>query len=204
MYCKNTYLLFNSAAAAKSLQSCPTLCDPRDGSHQALHPWDSLGKNTGVGWHFLLQCRKVKSERSRSVVSDSLQPYGLQPTRLLRPWDFPGKSTGVGCHCLLLGTIKIISTQSIKYHFIHSFTAHQLNLGIATTYNSIQTHHWTKAHSLAINKCVRAYGLRMSTDLVLQQFASRLLTIADNHSFSSLGKYGNCFNSQTLTSEDRK
>ena len=38
---------------------------------------------------------------SRSVVSDSLQPHGLQPTRLLRPWDFPGKSTGVGCHCLL-------------------------------------------------------------------------------------------------------
>ena len=33
---------------------------------------------------------------SRSVVSDSQQPHGLQPTRLLRPWDFPGKSTGVG------------------------------------------------------------------------------------------------------------
>ena len=29
--------------------------------------------------------------------SDSSQPHGLQPTRLLRPWDFPGKSTGVGC-----------------------------------------------------------------------------------------------------------
>ena len=27
------------------------------------HPWDSLGKNTGVGCHFLLQCVKVKSER---------------------------------------------------------------------------------------------------------------------------------------------
>ena len=38
---------------------------------------------------------------SRSVVSDSLQPHGLQPTRLLCLWDFPGKSTGVGCHCLL-------------------------------------------------------------------------------------------------------
>ena len=37
-----------------------------------------------------------------SVVSDSVRPHGLQPTRLLRPWDFPGKSTGVGCHCLLL------------------------------------------------------------------------------------------------------
>ena len=38
---------------------------------------------------------------SRSVVSNSLRPHGLQPTRLLRPWEFPGKSTGVGCHCLL-------------------------------------------------------------------------------------------------------
>ena len=38
---------------------------------------------------------------SRSVVSNSQRPHGLQPTRLLRPWDFPGKSTGVGCHCLI-------------------------------------------------------------------------------------------------------
>ena len=30
---------------------------------------------------------------SRSVVSDSLRPYGLYPTRLLPPWDSPGKST---------------------------------------------------------------------------------------------------------------
>ena len=40
-------------------------------------------------------------EWSRSVVSDSSRPHGLQPTRLLHPWDFPSKSTGVGCHCLL-------------------------------------------------------------------------------------------------------
>ena len=69
-------------------------------------PWDSPGKNAGVGCHFLLQCMKVKSE---SEVAQ-LRPHGLQPTRLLRPWDFPGKSTGVGCHCLLhlvvLGSIK--------------------------------------------------------------------------------------------------
>ena len=38
---------------------------------------------------------------SRSVMSDSQRPHGLQPTRLLHPWDVPGKSTGVGCHCLL-------------------------------------------------------------------------------------------------------
>ena len=64
-----------------------------------FHPWDSPGKNTGVGCHFLLHCVKVKSESE--VVSDSSRPHGLQPTRLLCPWDFPGKSTGVGCHCLL-------------------------------------------------------------------------------------------------------
>ena len=44
-----------AAAAAKSLQLYQTLCNPID--------WgDSPGKNTGVGCHFLLQCRKVKSE----------------------------------------------------------------------------------------------------------------------------------------------
>ena len=47
-----------AAAAAKSLQSCPTLCEPT----RLPHPWDSPGKNTGVGCHFLLQWMKVKSE----------------------------------------------------------------------------------------------------------------------------------------------
>ena len=42
-----------------------------------------------------------KSKWSRSIVSDSSRPNGLQPTRLLHPWDFPGKSTGVGCLYLL-------------------------------------------------------------------------------------------------------
>ena len=35
------------------------------------------------------------------VVSNSLQPRGLQPTRLLHPWNFPGRNTEVGCHSLL-------------------------------------------------------------------------------------------------------
>ena len=49
-----------AAAAAKSLQSCLTLCDPIDNSPTRLPcPWDSQGKNTGVGCHFLLQCMKA-------------------------------------------------------------------------------------------------------------------------------------------------
>ena len=46
------------AAAAASLQLCPTLCDPT----RLPRPWDFPSKNTGVGCHFLLQCIKVKSE----------------------------------------------------------------------------------------------------------------------------------------------
>ena len=37
---------------------------------------------------------------NRSVVFNSLQPHGLQPTRLC-PWNSPVKNTGVGCHSLL-------------------------------------------------------------------------------------------------------
>ena len=35
---------------------------PRRQPTRLPHPWDSLGKNTGVGCHFLLQCMKVKSQ----------------------------------------------------------------------------------------------------------------------------------------------
>ena len=40
------------------------LCAPAEmAAHRLPRPWDSPGKNTGVGCHFLLQCMKVKSER---------------------------------------------------------------------------------------------------------------------------------------------
>ena len=46
-----------AAAASKSFQSCPTLCDPIDRQPTKLPcPCDSPGKNTGVGCHFLLLC----------------------------------------------------------------------------------------------------------------------------------------------------
>ena len=90
------------AAAAKSLQSCLTLCDPIDGSPPGS---PSLGFSRQEHWSGLPFPSPVhESEKwkwSHSVVSDSLWPHGLQPTRLLCPWDFPGKSTGMGCHCLL-------------------------------------------------------------------------------------------------------
>ena len=48
--------------SAKSLQSCPTVRPHRWQPTRLPRPWDSPGKNTGVGCHFLLQCMKVKRE----------------------------------------------------------------------------------------------------------------------------------------------
>ena len=49
-------------------------------------------------------------------MSNSLQPYELQPTRLLCPWDSPVKNTGVGCHALFQG---IFPTQGSNPDFLH-------------------------------------------------------------------------------------
>ena len=69
-----------SAAAAKSLQSCLTLCDPIDRSPPGSPSLDSPGKNTGVGCHFLLQCMEVKSgsEVARSCPTPS-DPMDCSP-----------------------------------------------------------------------------------------------------------------------------
>ena len=48
---------------------------------------------------------------SCSVVSDSLRPHGLKPTRFLCSWNFPSKNTGLGCHFLLQG---IFLTQELN------------------------------------------------------------------------------------------
>ena len=51
-----------AASAAKLLQSGPTLQPHRRQPTRLPRPWDSPGKNTGVGCRFLLQCMKAKSE----------------------------------------------------------------------------------------------------------------------------------------------
>ena len=65
-------------------------------------PWDSPGKNTGVGCHFLLQCMKVKSEsevpQSCLTLSDPMD-CSLPGSSI--HGIFQAKGTGVGCHCFL-------------------------------------------------------------------------------------------------------
>ena len=72
-------------------------------------PWDSPGKNTGVGCHFLLQCMKVKSERevaqSCSTLSDPMDcslpgssVHGIIQARVLE-WGAIAFSSSVAQSC---------------------------------------------------------------------------------------------------------
>ena len=69
-------------AAAKSLQLCPTLCDPIDGSPPGFPVPGILQAKTleWVGCHFLLQYMKVKSESEVAQSCPNLSdPMGCNP-----------------------------------------------------------------------------------------------------------------------------
>ena len=89
---------------------------------QKTHPQNKIKQKLAIRKH--IKKKKLKwisiyneeVKRSRSVVSDSLQPHRLQPTRLLGPLHFPGMNTGVGCHFLLQG---IFPTRGSKSGLLH-------------------------------------------------------------------------------------
>ena len=100
---------------------------PQTAAHQAP---PSLGFSRQEHWSGLpFPSPMHESEKwkwSCSVVSDSVWPHGLQPTRLLRPWDFPGKSTGVGCHCLLLSMPRYPEIQEPQFKDCYSWSLEQI------------------------------------------------------------------------------
>ena len=132
------------AVAAKLLQSCLTLCDPTDGNPPGS---PSLGFSRQEHWSGLpFPSPKHESEKwkwSCSVMSNSSQPHGLQPTRLLCPWDFPGKSTGVGSHTFSRGFSQprdwpYVSCIAGRFFFTNWVTReapHSLNITPASSYN---------------------------------------------------------------------
>ena len=94
--------LFAAAAAAKLLQSCPTLCDPRDSSPPGFPipgilqartlEWVTISFSNAWKWKV-----KVKSLSRVWLLATPWTAAYQAPLSM----DFPGKSTGVGCHCLL-------------------------------------------------------------------------------------------------------
>ena len=54
-----------------------------------------------------------------SILSDTLQPCGLQPARFLCPGDSPGRNTGVGCHALLQEIFHTQGSNLCLFHLLH-------------------------------------------------------------------------------------
>ena len=69
------YVKTAAAAAAKSLQSCLTLWHHRQQPTRLRHPWDSPGKNTGVGCHFLLQAHNESPVQVQCMIQDARSWY---------------------------------------------------------------------------------------------------------------------------------
>ena len=124
---------------------------------------------------------------SHSVVSDSLEPHGLQPTRLLRPWDFPGKSTGVGCISFSRG---VFPTQGSNLSLLHwqadslplshqrsphpAFTLYKcLNISIFV--------YVTNCQSIAFNDCISYLMLLIIHSVPLIIDALIIVTTVLNH-----------------------
>ena len=111
--------LAQSPAAAKSLQLCPTLHDPIDGSPPGSPSLGFSWVNTGVGCHFLLHRMKVKSEsevaQSCPTLSDPMDcslpgssVHGIFQARVLEwgaitPLDSLNSSTIRSVECVNLG-----------------------------------------------------------------------------------------------------
>ena len=116
-----------AAAAAKSLQSCPTLCNPRDGSPPgSLFLGFSRQEHwSGLLMGFLLQCMKVKSEseiaQSYSTLSNPMDcsppgssVHGIFQTRVLE-WGaiaFSEGSSGCAQKCRKVRTLAVPSAGS--------------------------------------------------------------------------------------------
>ena len=92
------------AAAAESLQSCPTLCDPIDGSPLGSPVPGILQARTleRVAISFSNAWKWKVKVKSLSHIQLCATPWTAAYQGPL-PMDFPGKSTGVGRHCLLQG-----------------------------------------------------------------------------------------------------
>ena len=116
-FCLNIYTLVmpweDWTLSTKRGKWQPLLMVTKKGPDSSLNPSTSSLHSYTVSWPqgLFSACMHVCS-----VMSNSLQPHGLSPARLLCPWDSPGKNTTVGSHSLLQ---KIFPTQGSNLGFLH-------------------------------------------------------------------------------------
>ena len=108
-------------------------------SSRSSQPRNQSGVSCVVGRFFTtwaIQEAQNSESVSHSVVSDSLQLHGLQPTVFLCPWNSSGRNTGVGGCSLLQGIFPIqgsnlglLRCRQILYHLSHQAKSHAYTLG---------------------------------------------------------------------------
>ena len=77
-------------------KSCPTLWDLWTLAHRLLHPWDSLGKNTGVGCHFIEEQKnvvmKMKEENEKVGLKFNIQKTKVMASGPITSWEIDGET----------------------------------------------------------------------------------------------------------------
>ena len=112
------------------------------------HPWDSPGKNTGVGCHFLLQCIKVRSESEVSHVQLLATPW----TAAYQAPPSMGFSRQESWSGVLLPSLSVKPSFSLIFLHMSAIIAHCLGLRSPGFQYSRPSHSTNKSpHQIAIN-----------------------------------------------------
>ena len=83
-----------SAAAAAAVISVmsDSVRPHRQQPSRPCRPWDSPGKNTGVGYHFLLQCMKVKDDSEKVGLKLNIQKTKIMASGPIISWQRAGET----------------------------------------------------------------------------------------------------------------
>ena len=138
---------------------------PQTAATRLPSPWDSPGKNTGVGCHFLLQCMKVKSERevaqSCPTLSDPIDCslpgssiHGIFQAKYWSGVPLPSPQTAYsvinkwGCSVVINWDPMDYSLQGSSVHGI--FQARVLEwVAVSFSKGSSQPRNWTRVSCIA-------------------------------------------------------
>ena len=146
--------------------------------YEKILGWGTTVRERYIYIHLQAQHRRSSSKQSKyvscSVMSDLLQPHGLQPSRFLCPWNSPGKNTGVGCDFLLQG---IFLTQGSNLGLLH---CRQI------------LYHWATRGGLNRGACFKGTGgLRVNSPRRLM-IGPNYLMVPWGFPDSSVGKESTC------------
>ena len=155
-----------AAAAAKLHQSCPTLCNPRDGSppgspvpgilQARTLEWDAISFSNAWKWKV-----KVKSlSRVRLLATPWTAAH-----QALRPWDFPGASTMAGIfnlpECLQVSTTRKYNVTDLLSIAVYKDLCGNLGISMRCIHRVGTTEPWV-IHILRLTKC-HHIAFRMAT-----------------------------------------